>query len=161
VLAARGVLGWLEPSSNDDSPVTRRYALGGPSSHRGFGFGRLAPQAPVQQKNGTIVYVPVPGDGELLLSGETRLDLFRLWDRWVELVAFLDAGDVTARVSQLDPTRLHVAVGGSLEYQSPLGHVRAGAGVRINRTDAMEPDGTRNPDPDSPWAFHISIGEAF
>ena len=41
VIAARGLLGWLRPSGLGDSPITRRFALGGPSSHRGFGFGMM------------------------------------------------------------------------------------------------------------------------
>jgi translocation and assembly module TamA len=150
VLAARGVLGLLEPGQST-SPVTRGYALGGPSSHRGFGFGRLAPR--LNDMHG--VPVPVPGDAEMLLSGEARFDLVRVGDRFLGLVAFTDLGDVTAQPSQLDPSNLHVAVGGSLEYDTPLGHIRAGAGVRVNRT------GPGDPDPNDPWAFHFSIGEAF
>src|SRR5262249_47406957 len=44
VMGARGMLGWLAPSQMENSPITRRYKLGGPSSHRGFSFGRLSPQ---------------------------------------------------------------------------------------------------------------------
>ncbi|HJZ86759.1 MAG TPA: POTRA domain-containing protein [Polyangia bacterium] len=151
VLALRGLLGWLRPDGGD-SPVTRRYALGGPSSHRGFGFGRLAPQVLDMRTN---QYIPVGGNGELLLSLEGRLDLFRAFGNWIELATFVDAGDVTPRVEELDLSDLHVAAGGSIEYHTPIGHFRGGIGVRLNRLEMP------NPDPGERLAFHISVGEAF
>jgi translocation and assembly module TamA len=158
VLAGRGLLGWLEPSSRLDSPITRRYALGGPSSHRGFGFGRLAPQAYSElQKE----YVPLGGDGAVLLSGELRVQLFKVKGNWLRGVPFVDAGDVRAKVSDLGLSDLHIATGASLEYQTPIGPVRAGVGVRLNRTELIGPNGVPNPDPGQRYAIHLTIGEAF
>ena len=74
VVAVRGLLGWLGTSSGQDSPITRRFALGGPSSHRGFGFGRLAPQ--VRDSQGRLI--PVGGDGEVLGSAELRIDVHKI-----------------------------------------------------------------------------------
>jgi len=65
------------------------------------------------------------------------------------------------RADRLDLARLHYASGGGLRYKTLIGTVRADVGVRLNRTSAMEPDGTPNPDPGSRVAFHLSIGEPF
>ncbi len=162
VIAARGLVGWLNPlvgGTGTDSPVTRRYQAGGPSSHRGFGFGRLSPQL-ADQKNRLI---PVGGDGELLFSLDLRIDLLQLADNWLGIVPFVDAGDVTARFDQLSLRRLHYATGLSLEYTTPIGIIRGGAGVRLNRLSgaAMPGMSPENPDPGQRFAFHITIGEAF
>ena len=102
--------------------------------------------------------------GELLLSGELRINLFKLWGNWLGLLLFVDAGDVTPSVTQLQP-ELHVAVGPDLLYQTPIGAIRLGVGVRLNRKGEWAPGGAakglQNPDPGSWGAFHITIGEAF
>jgi translocation and assembly module TamA len=151
VFAVRGLFGWLHPTGDEESPITRRFALGGPSSHRGFGFGRLAPQAIDTQGH----RIPIGGNGEVLFSGELRIDVTKLGGAWVDLVPFVDAGDVTARFSQLDLLNLNVATGLSLEYTTPIGIVRGGAGVRLNRLYGDVPD------PGQRFAVHITIGEAF
>ena len=158
VLALRGQFGWLAPQTTAaDSPVTRRFYLGGPSAQRGFTYGRLAPQVLDPVKGNRI---PVGGDGEVLLSGELRIRMFKLWGNWLGLVLFADAGDVTPSVTQLQPN-LHVAVGPDLLYQTPIGPIRAGLGIRLNRLGEAGPGGLPNPDPGERFAFHITIGEAF
>jgi outer membrane translocation and assembly module TamA len=151
VLAGRALLGWLRPYDGDDSPITRRYALGGPSNHRGFGFGRLSPQVP----DGEGHLIPIGGDGEVLFSLEVRVAVTKISDLWLRLVPFVDAGDVTPAFVDLDLRNLNVAVGLDIEYQTPVGAVRAGLGVRVNRM------GDGNPDPNDRIAYHITIGQAF
>lgn len=145
------MVGWLKPYGGEESPVTRRYQLGGPSSHRGFSFGRLAPFAIDNEGR----RVPIGGDGEVLFSAELRVDVTKISGYWLGLVPFVDAGDVTTRWSGLDLGNLHYASGASLVYETPIGAVRAGVGVRLNRM------GGDNPDPNDRIAFHITIGEAF
>ena len=152
VLAVRGLLGWMRPSDGQQSPITRRFYLGGPSSHRGFGFGRLAPQATDDQGR----RIPVGGDGEVLFSGEARIRVTQISGAWLSVVPFLDAGDVTATFAALDLGNLNYATGLSLEYSTPIGVVRAGLGVRLNRLE-----GPNVADPGDRIAYHISIGEAF
>ncbi len=151
VLAVRGLVGWLGPSAGQTSPITRRFALGGPSSHRGFGFGRLAPQ--VRDAQGRLI--PVGGDGEVLASGELRVDVTKIGGAWLDLVPFVDAGNVTMAFSDLGLSNLSVAVGLSVEYTTPIGVVRGGMGVRVNRLEGDVPD------PGQRFAYHITIGEAF
>jgi len=150
VLALRVLLGYLRPLAGDDSPVTRRLALGGPTSHRGFTSGRLSPQ-----QDG----IPYGGNGSLLGSADLRLRVWRLFDNWLSLVGFIDAGDVAPSFQDLSLSRLHLAVGGSLAYQTPIGSIRLGLGVRLNRLESgAEP---ANPDPGERLAFHLTLGEAF
>ena len=157
-LAGRGLFGWLSPNGNElESPITQRYSMGGPSSHRGFGFGRLAPQ--VIGMNGQRV--PVGGDGEVLLSFETRLDVYRLSGNWIGLTPFVDGGDVTARVGDVSFSNLHWATGLAVDYQTAVGVVRVDAGVRLNRVDCPMTEPTCTPDPGQRVAFHFTLGEAF
>jgi translocation and assembly module TamA len=153
VLAARALGGWMQPYGEDAfSPVTRRFALGGPSSHRGFSFGRLSPQIYSMSQDRSI---PIGGDGQVLFSLESRIDIVRVGGNWLGIVPFVDAGDVTPDFDDLDLRELHLASGLSLEYQTPIGVIRGGVGVRLNRM------GGNNPDPNDRLAFHITIGEAF
>jgi translocation and assembly module TamA len=157
-LAARAALGWLHPLGQEDSPITRRYTLGGPTSHRGFSYGRLSPQAPDPASGRSI---PIGGNGSLLFSLEARLRIFKAFGYWINLVPFADAGDVVPRFRDLDLSALHLAVGGSLAYETPVGVVQAGVGVRLNRLSGLGPDGVPNPDPGDRLAFHITLGGAF
>lgn len=152
VAAGRGLLGWLRPSGLGESPITRRFALGGPSSHRGFGFGRLSPQAvdPITGQR-----IPVGGDGAVLFSAELRIEVTKISGNWLGIVPFFDAGNVTPRFQDLNLGNLNLAVGMSAEYTTILGILRAGAGVRLNNLYGNVPD------PGERVAYHLTIGEAF
>lgn len=161
VLAGRGMVGGLWPAGTaaSESPVTRRFRMGGPASHRGFSFGRLAPQ--IADQNGTPI--PVGGDGQILLSAEVRVEIVQVAGGWVSLAPFFDAGDVTVHFDNLSLGRLHHAAGLAATYATPIGVVRAGAALRLNRLGGTVTPGlpVENPDPGQRFAFHITIGEAF
>jgi outer membrane translocation and assembly module TamA len=96
----------------------------------------------------------------LLVSGEVRIDLFKLDKQWLTLALFADGGDVTAPGGvALD--NLNWAVGIGLRYDTVIGPIRVDVGYRINRVDVAGPDGLANPDPGERFAFHLSLGEAF
>ena len=110
----------------------------------------------------------------VLVSAELRVDVLRLFGRWLVVAAFVDGGDVggpSCGASQscasvgsrngVDWGDLHWAAGGGLRYRSIIGSVRADLGVRLNRLAPFEPDGAPNPDPGQRFAFHLSLGEAF
>lgn len=151
VVAVRGLFGWLHTWDGQSSPTTRRFALGGPSTHRGFGFGRLSPQVP--DSSGHLV--TIGGDAEVLFSLEVRLQVTKLGGNWLGVAPLFDAGDVTPSLETLDMGNLNYAVGAALTYQTPIGVLRADFGVRLNRL------GDGNPDPNNRVAFHLAIGEAF
>jgi translocation and assembly module TamA len=160
VLAARALVGWLKPfGGGTESPLTRRFSLGGPSSHRGFGFGRLAPQ--VADDQGRLI--PVGGQGEALLSFEARADVTKIAGHWLGLVPFVDAGDVTVTFDELDPKRFHVAAGLSVELETAIGVARVGGAARLNRLEgaAIPGQSPANPDPGHRIAVHFTLGEAF
>ena len=165
VLAGRIAFGQLWAQGANGSPITRRLALGGATTHRGFSEGRLSPQVPVA--NGAAL--PIGGDQSFLVSAEVRVDLVRLAGSWLAAAAFVDAGDVGAARgdtasgarSGVDFLHLHCAVGGGLRYRTPIGTVRADVGVRVNRLAALEADGRPNPDPGDRVAFHLSLAEPF
>jgi outer membrane protein assembly factor BamA len=140
---------------------------------------------------GNTPRLPIGGDQLLLLQAEFRINIVKLFDNWLGVSAFGDAGDVAAPStgnaelekvlggSALDPAgvcldggpvklstsiqgnHLHYAVGAGLRYHTVLGTIRADVGVRLNRLAYCEPDRTPNPDPTQRVAFHISIGESF
>ncbi len=138
------------------SPITRRFYLGGPNSHRGFNYNRLSPQIPSGVPG--VLPLPIGADDMILAQAELRVNLFTIAGNWLAIAAFWDAGDVA---QSLNLTRLHHAVGGGVRLKTVIGTVRFDVGVRLNRTSDAEPDGTPNPDPWQPVAFHLSLGEAF
>jgi outer membrane protein assembly factor BamA len=189
-LAGRAEFGQIFDQGTDGSPITRRFYMGGPDSHRGFNYNRLALQVPIGYPGAPNL--PIGGDQALLLQGELRINLVKLFDNWFGMTAFADAGDVAAPSTantgaslssvlaaanngygvcydhstpnlstSVQGNHLHYAVGGGLRYKTVIGTIRADVGVRLNRLTPCEPDHTPNPDPGSRVAFHISIGEAF
>jgi translocation and assembly module TamA len=187
-LATRGEFGQIFSTSDPGSPVTRRFFMGGPDSHRGFNYNRLSLQVPIGIAG--TPNLPIGGDQLLLLQAELRVNIAKIYGNWFGMDAFVDAGDVAAPTANaqlqavLAPSitnpggicgdaqtpklstsvqfnKLHTAVGAGLRYKTVIGTIRADVGVRVNRTTPCEPDGTPNPDPGSRVAFHISIGESF
>lgn len=133
-------------------PITHRFFGGGADGHRGFGRRRLSPHVPSTEDDARL---PVGGEAQLLTSAEVRVDLFKILDQMFGMVAFVDLGDVVLELSELDVANLHIAVGPGLRLTTPVGVVRLDIGFRVNRQSAADPD------PNSPFAFHLSLGEAF
>jgi outer membrane translocation and assembly module TamA len=134
-----------------DLPISERLFSGGASNHRGFGERMLAPF--VTETGGTEI--PYGGAALLETGLEARVRIGTVRKMPLGGVVFLDGGDVTSRVSELDLDNLHWAAGVGLRLHTIVGPVRADLGYRLNRT------GPTQPDPDSRFAFHLSLGEAF
>jgi outer membrane protein assembly factor BamA len=132
-------------------PVTERLFSGGASSHRGFGERVLAPF--VLEEDGDDI--PYGGGAMLELGLEARTRIGTLRKIPIGGVLFLDGGDVTERVSQIDLGKLHWAAGLGIRFHTIVGPVRVDLGYRLNRVGELEPGGT------SRFAFHLSLGEAF
>ena len=160
VLALRAMLGYLHPfSGDDDSPMYRRYKLGGPTSHRGFSSGRLSAQLP-DPKNPTVAFA-AHGNAAVLFSGDIRVRVVKLLGNWLHAGVFADGGDSVLDFDDLEMGNLHWAVGGSLMYVTPFGAINFSLGARLNRLALHEDNGIYNPDPDERLAFHIILGGAF
>lgn len=170
-LALRVQFGQIYTQGDLGSPVTRRFYLGGPDSHRGFNYDRLSRQVP----SGIVGVAPIPigGDQMLLAQSEVRVDLFNIAGNWLAIAGFVDGGDVGApscstaqcralyHDTSVDLTDLHWAAGGGVRFKTIIGTLRFDVGVRLNRLAAMEANGTPNPDPGQRMAYHLSVGEAF
>jgi outer membrane protein assembly factor BamA len=153
-----------------DVPATERLFAGGANSQRGFSERRLAPSrsGSVRERDldqlctqddmpedCTSRTVPYGGAGMIEASIEARVPITTIKGMPLGAVVFLDGGDVTEAPGQLDPTDLHWAIGGGLRLLTLVGPVRLDVGYRLNRTGAMDPV------PDSHFAYHLTIGEAF
>ncbi len=181
VLAARAQFGQMFVQGDLGSPITRRFYLGGPDSHRGFNYNRLSLQVPSGISG--VPPLPIGGDQLFLAQAEVRVQILRLFGYWVEGAAFADGGDVAAPSCQgpssspaaaaachavvggstthIDFSDLHWAVGFGLRYKTIVGTIRGDLGIRLNRLSPFEANGVPNPDPGSRFALHISIGEPF
>ena len=141
------------PSGPGDIPVTERYFSGGSTTQRGFGERRLAPTL-VGDVDGTMREVPIGGAELVEANVELRRRLTTIKGMDLGGVTFLDGGDVT-EAGGINLGNLHWAAGAGLRLFTPIGPVRLDVGYRLNRTGPGEPD------PGSPFAFHLSIGEAY
>lgn len=139
-------------------PPTERLFSGGTNSQRGFSERQLSPFA-ASVAAGTTQTVPYGGAGLIDTSIEARVPLTTVRTMPLGAAVFLDGGDVTETPSDLDPTNLHWAIGAGLRLMTIVGPVRFDVGYRLNRTDNRI--GSKDPDPDSHYAYHLAIGEAF
>ena len=137
-----------------DVPATERFMSGGASNHRGFGERSLSPFVR-GDVDGSEETVPYGGSSLVETSLEARIPITKWKGMGIGTVLFLDGGDVTEELGQIDVTNLHWAVGIGLRLLTIVGPVRADLGYRVNRYGEMEPS------PGSRLAFHFSIGEAF
>lgn len=114
-VAARVQFGQMWAQGELGSPITQRFYLGGPNSHRGFSYNRLSYQmcsgslnisgnpTPVllscRDQQATNLddpqRLPTGGDQMLLGQLELRIGLFQLARNWLSFAAFTDVGDVT------------------------------------------------------------------
>jgi outer membrane protein assembly factor BamA len=137
-----------------DIPPTERFYAGGAASNRGFAERMLSPSV-TGEVNGSTITVPYGGAGLLDTSIETRFPIMKIKSMPLNGVVFLDGGDVTNTPSELDLGNLNWAAGFGLRLLTIVGPVRFDFGYRLNRKGPMDPA------PNTPWAFHLSLGEAF
>ena len=148
-IAARVQFGHIFAQGEFGSPITQRFYLGGPNSHRGFSFNRLSYQRCSGVLNTAAGPVPLlldcrdpradqladpqrlPTGGDTLLLGqlELRLGLFRIARQWLTLATFVDAGDVTPPAASCTAGGCS-ADSGALNLDLTKLHVAVGGGLR-------------------------------
>lgn len=153
-IAARVQFGHIFAQGDLGSPITQRFFLGGPNSHRGFSFNRLSyqmcsgalevesgpvpvllpcsdPRTKLRDANDNPVFQRLPTGGDTMVLGqlELRLGIVKLARQWLTLAAFADAGDV-APPAAVCATGACSAGGGGLNLDLTKLHVAVGGGLR-------------------------------
>ena len=126
-------------------PASERFFAGGDSTVRGFALDRLGDESTIGA-NG----FPTGGNAMIVLNSELRVPVFGP----LQVVGFLDAGNVIDRVSNFDMARIRGAAGFGVRYRSPIGPIRVDLGFKLDRQEFA---GER----ERLTALHLSIGQAF
>jgi outer membrane protein insertion porin family len=129
-----------------DLPASERFYAGGDTTVRGFTLDRLGDEETIDPDG-----FPKGGDAVVILNGELRFPVTQT----IGGVVFLDAGNVFARVSQLDLGRIRGAAGFGVRYRSPIGPLRVDLGFKL------DPQTLGNGSRERGYAVHISVGQAF
>lgn len=129
-----------------DLPASERFYTGGDSTVRGYNLDRLGDEGTIDRDG-----FPLGGDALVVLNGELRVPLTRA----IGAVAFLDAGNVFARVADFDLARIKASAGAGLRYRSPVGPIRVDLGVKF------DPRTFANGQRERRWEVHVSLGQAF
>jgi outer membrane translocation and assembly module TamA len=128
-----------------DLPATERFFVGGDTTIRGYAFDSVGAPDTITARG-----FPRGGDAEVVLNAELRTPVYGP----VGAVVFVDGGNVFAKTSDLDLSKLRGSVGFGARYRSPIGPIRVDVGFKLDRRrigDSLEPR----------YAIHFSIGQAF
>jgi outer membrane protein assembly complex protein YaeT len=130
----------------DALPASERYFAGGDTTVRGYALDTLGTPA-TKDKDG----FPIGGSAVVIFNLELRAPV---WNP-LQAAAFVDAGNVFAHPSDIDPRAIRGAVGFGLRYKSPVGPIRIDIGFKLHRDVIAQ--GNR----EGLTALHISLGQAF
>jgi outer membrane protein insertion porin family len=139
--------GVVLPYPSRNIPIAERFFAGGDASQRAYGRDELGirGQTLILNPNGGG-YVPVGGDGLVLINLEYRFPIFDGFGGTL----FLDSGNVWPDWRSIRFGELKNGVGLGGRYNSPIGPIRAGIGWKLNR----EPR-------ESGYALFFNIGNTF
>jgi outer membrane protein assembly complex protein YaeT len=119
-------------------PRSERFLAGGGTTIRGFEQDAVGPP--------TLAGIPPGGTGMLVLNNELRFPLFWIFDG----AAFLDVGNVYAKVSDFSLGDLRKSAGPGLRVRTPWFLLRLDYGVKLDRRPG-----------ESFGRIFFSIGQAF
>ena len=134
-----------QPVIVSELPATERFFTGGDTTIRGYAFDSVGTPETITARG-----FPRGGDAEVVLNAELRTPVYGD----IGAVLFVDGGNVFAKASDLDLSRLRGSVGFGARYRSPIGPIRVDVGFKLDRRrigDNLEPR----------YAIHFSIGQAF
>ena len=126
-------------------PASERFFAGGDTTVRGFALDRLGDE-PTIDANG----FPIGGSALIVLNSELRVPVTGV----LQVVGFLDAGNVFDRVGNLSLGSIRGGAGFGVRYRSPVGPIRVDLGFKLDRREFA---GER----ERLTAIHFSIGQAF
>jgi outer membrane protein assembly complex protein YaeT len=130
----------------DQLPASERFFAGGDTTVRGFSLDRLGTDATISPTG-----FPTGGNGLVVLNSEVRVAVVGS----LGAVAFLDAGNVFLRATDLDLGNLRAAAGFGIRYLSPVGPIRIDLGFKLARRE-LSPGRLERRN-----VLHISLGQAF
>jgi outer membrane protein insertion porin family len=130
-----------------DLPASERFFAGGDTTVRGFSLDSLGTEDTLDDQLG----LPQGGNGMVIFNLETRAPYWKN----LQLVWFLDAGNVFRRVSDIRLNELRATSGVGFRYRSPIGPLRVDWGWKLSTR--LLPDGGR----ERSNVLHISLGQAF
>ncbi len=129
-----------------DLPASERFFAGGDTTVRGFALDRLGTRETLDPQG-----FPQGGNGLIVLNAETRAPYWKN----MQLVWFVDAGNVFRRASDIQLDELRVTSGFGVRYRSPIGPLRVDWGIKVNTRLLLT--GGR----ESASVVHVSLGQAF
>ena len=126
-------------------PASERFFAGGDTTVRGFALDRLGDGLTIDP-NG----FPTGGNALMVLNSELRVPVTES----IQVVGFLDVGNVFDRAANLSLGRIRGGAGFGIRYGSPVGPIRVDLGFKLDRREFAG-------ELESPTALHLSIGQAF
>jgi outer membrane protein insertion porin family len=134
------------PTVVRELPASERFFAGGDTTVRGFALDRLGAEETLDPQG-----FPQGGNGMTIFNLETRAPYWKN----LQLVWFLDAGNVFRRVSDISLADLRFASGLGFRYRSPIGPLRVDWGWKLS-TQLLQGGGRERSN-----VLHISLGQAF
>ena len=128
-------------------PASERFFAGGDTTVRGFSLDSLGTEDTLDDSQG----FPQGGNAMAIFNVETRAPYWKN----LQLVWFLDAGNVFSRVSDFRLNELRATSGVGFRYRSPIGPLRVDWGWKLSTR--LLPAGGR----ERSNVLHISLGQAF
>jgi outer membrane protein insertion porin family len=135
-----------EPSVIRELPASERFFAGGDTTVRGFALDRLG-SGETLDDNG----FPKGGNGMVIFNLETRAPYWKD----LQLVWFLDAGNVYPLATDIRLDEMRVSSGLGFRYRSPIGPLRVDWGWKVS-TRLLSTGGRERSN-----VLHISLGQAF
>jgi outer membrane translocation and assembly module TamA len=134
------------PAVIKELPASERFFAGGDTTVRGFALDRLGTAETLDPQG-----FPQGGNGMAILNLETRAPYWKD----LQLVWFLDAGNVFERATDIRLDELRVSSGVGVRYRSPIGPIRLDWGWKLS-TRVLLTGGRERSN-----VLHISLGQAF
>jgi outer membrane translocation and assembly module TamA len=134
------------PTVIRELPASERFFAGGDTTVRGFALDRLGTEETLDPQG-----FPQGGNGMAIFNLETRAPYWKN----LQLVWFLDAGNVFKRATDIRLDELRFSSGVGFRYRSPIGPLRIDWGWKLS-TRLLLTGGRERSN-----VLHISLGQAF